>query len=425
MNALSEKWYKIDNAGKIFPTIWNKNSPNSFRLSAVLKSEVEVSLLEPALKQALERFPTFCVKLRRGLFWYYFEKNNQKPIIREEPPIIFSEIHPYKNNGYLFSLNYYGKRLSIDIFHALTDGTGGLEFFKCILYNYLEQLGGKFENKGQIITNDFEKVLDETQDSFLHNYDKQAEKILKEPKGHKLSGTYYSEGRLGVIHTIMNVQELKAVAKKYDSTITEYLGACFLEALYKTEYNKKTKEKVFNLFVAVNVRKYFDSRTLRNFALFIRTHSKFNDQTTFEEIIEAVKIVFKQELTKEKMQARIMQNVRLEKNFFVRILPLFIKKQAMKIGYKILGSSIDTVNFSNLGICNLPKGCEEYVDRIEFVITASRTTPINASSITYNDKFVLTFTTAILECNLEKTVIDRFVAEGLNVTIETNDLEVE
>ena len=81
----------------------------------------------------------------------------------------------------------------------------------------------------------------------------------------------------------------------------------------KNEYNEKTKEEIFNLFVAVNVRKYFNSKTLRNFALFIRSYTKFKDNMTFEEILSDVKDFFKNELTKEKMQARLVQNVKIEK----------------------------------------------------------------------------------------------------------------
>lgn len=347
------------------------------------------------------------------------------PIIRKEPAVVFSEIHPYKNNGYLFSLNYYGRRLSLDVFHALSDGTGGLEFFKCILYNYLQLLGGTFENKGEILTSELERFSDESQDSFVQNYDHKIPKTKKEQRGYKLKGTYYEDGRLGLIHASMSVTSLKEVSKLYDATITEYLSACLLQAVYQNEYNERTKDKIFNLFVAVNARKYFDSKTLRNFALFIRTHTNFHDEMTFKEFIKIVKEVFKKELTKEKMQARIVQNVSLEKNFFVRILPLFIKKQAMRIGYRILGSSIDTLNFSNLGIARLPKGCEEYVDRIEFVISASKSNPINTASISYNDIFTLSFTTAILERNIIKDVTVQLVRDGLDLCFESNDLEVE
>ena len=79
-------WYKLDNAAKIFPFIFSKKDTNSFRLSCVFYEDIIVENLEPALKKALHRFPTFYVKLRRGIFWNYFDHNNAKPLIKEENP---------------------------------------------------------------------------------------------------------------------------------------------------------------------------------------------------------------------------------------------------------------------------------------------------------------------------------------------------
>ena len=420
---MSNKWYKVDNAGKIFPTIWTLKERKSFRLSAVLKEEVDPAILQLALDAALQRFSAFGVRLKRGLFWYYLESNPNKALVSEERNI-YCEINPYRGKRHLFSLCYYGHRISLDIFHTLTDGNGGMEFFKCILYYYLQMLGGIFENKGEIMTQDLEKYNDETSDSFLKNYDKNIEKTKKEDKGYKIKGTPYGDGRLGIIQAISSVSEFKNVAKKYNATITEYISACLLQAVYQHGFNGKNQDQVFNLNVPVNVRKFFESNTLRNFALFIRTQSRFNNNASFEDIIEHTKTVFKEQLTKEKLQQRIIQNVKIEKNIFVRILPLFIKKPVMKIGYKVLGSSIDTLCFSNLGMLKLPNGFENYIDRMEFVIPSSSDSPVNASAVSYNDKLTLSFSTFILERKIIKNIIDQFVKDGINILIETNDLEV-
>ena len=72
---MAKDWYKLDNAAKIFPVIYSKKDTSSFRLSCVFYEDVKYQYLEEALKEALKRFPTFCVKLKRGFFWYYFEHN--------------------------------------------------------------------------------------------------------------------------------------------------------------------------------------------------------------------------------------------------------------------------------------------------------------------------------------------------------------
>lgn len=422
---MKERWYKIDNAGKIFPTTFSKSSPNSFRFSVTLKDEVDESLLKPALNAALERFPTFKVRLKRGLFWYYFEKNNKEPIITSEPANIYSEVHPFKNNGYLFNLHYYERRISLDVFHAVSDGNGAIEFFKCIVYNYLELIGVTLTNRGEVMTKDYETSYDEKEDSFLKNYDNKIKKTTKEPSGYRIGGTVYDYGYTGLVQAFMNVNDLKAVSKKYGVTITQYIASAYIYAVYLAEYKKMDKKLPVTINVPVNVRKYMHTNSLRNFALFIRVFNYFDDDTSFLDIINHVKDSFKEELTVEKISARIVQNVSLEKNFFIRAMPLLIKKQAMRIGYKILGSRIDSLVYSNIGTVRMPAEASRYIEHFDFVICATPNTPITISSLTYNDEFILSMTSVIKERVILEYLIKQLVSDGLDVRIECNDLEVD
>ncbi len=68
-------WFKLDNAAKIFPGQNSAKWSNIFRLSVTLDEKIDPELLEKALEQTIVRFPFFDVRMRRGLFWYYLEKN--------------------------------------------------------------------------------------------------------------------------------------------------------------------------------------------------------------------------------------------------------------------------------------------------------------------------------------------------------------
>ncbi len=423
---MAKDWYKLDNAAKIFPVIYSKHDTSSFRLSCVFYENIQFQYLQEALKEALKRFPTFCVKLKRGLFWYYFEHNYNEPIIQEEKSNIFHSVRLRENHGFMFSLNYYGKRLSIEIFHALSDGTGGMDFFKAICYYYLILTGKTIENHGEIKTNAVERLTIETEDDFLRNYDSSIQKYGKEPKAYRLKGKMYSNHWCGLIHLQMNVNELKQVAHQYQTTITQYVGACILYSIYQYHLPKHKRTKSVNLFIPVNARKFFDSMSVRNFVLYLRTHCDFNQSNlTFEDILNMVKETFKEELTKEKMQARIVSNVSLERNFFVRILPLFIKKICMKIGYKTLGEDMNTISYSNLGIIEIPKDMQEFIQRFEFSLGSCKKTPINVASVTYQDRFVLTFSSKLIDRKLIRGVVNKMVEDHLSIVVDTNDLEVE
>ena len=63
--------YTLDNAAKIFPAVYKRSDTNSYRLSALLKENIDPNILKKATIDALKRFPSLCVKLKRGAFWYY------------------------------------------------------------------------------------------------------------------------------------------------------------------------------------------------------------------------------------------------------------------------------------------------------------------------------------------------------------------
>lgn len=65
---------------------------------------------------------------------------------------------------------------------------------------------------------------------------------------------------------------------------------------------------------------------MTNFFGWIEVGYTFSDTTTFEEVLADVKLQFEQELEKDKIAMHMNDYVRIEKNIFVRAVPLEIKK---------------------------------------------------------------------------------------------------
>ncbi len=420
-------WYKLDNAAKLFPFIYSKKDTNSFRLSCVFVDDIIVENLKPALKTALHRFPTFCVKLKRGLFWNYFDHNSAEPIIKEENPCLGLSIHLRKNHGFMFTLSYYGKRLILEVFHSLSDGTGALEFFKCICYYYLLECGVSIDNHGEILSEEFEKLASEKEDCFNWNYDPSIRPYPSEPRAYRLRGHLYPDVFTGIIHVATPVDKILEVAHRYQATLTEYISGCVLKSIYDLYYSHDPKAKrPAVLFLPVNARRFFESQSVRNFVLYVRIRTNYQDKpVTLEQMIKLVKETLKEELTKEKLSMRIVSNVRFEKNFLIRILPLFLKTIGMKIGYHVAGQDANTISFSNLGVVHIPEDMKPYITRFEFLIAASNDLPYNMAGISYNGQFVLSFSARFMERYFIRHIVDQLVQDGLPVEIETNDLEVE
>ena len=131
------RWRRLDNAAKIFPSTSGRRDTRVFRFYCELKENIDGGVLQTALDQTLEKYPVYRSVMRKGLFWYYLENSDLPAIVSPEtdPPCMNLYIRDRKN--LLFQVNYYQKRINFEVYHALTDGTGALQFLKELVRNYL------------------------------------------------------------------------------------------------------------------------------------------------------------------------------------------------------------------------------------------------------------------------------------------------
>lgn len=217
-------WRKLDNSAKLFPSISNKKFSTVFRISVILNKDIEPEILKLSTNQALKKFASFKVRLRKGLFWYYLEENPKKIVIEEEHDYPCRSINMSNNNDYLFKITYFKNKINIDVFHALTDGTSASIFFREIIYNYIENSNSnKFIKKDR--NNDI--VTNNTEDSYLKNYNKNLGKRSRSKKAHLLKGKKLPLSAIGTIHGCINLQKLKEVCKSKEMTITRIFNCGF------------------------------------------------------------------------------------------------------------------------------------------------------------------------------------------------------
>ena len=125
------RWDKLDNTAHLFPSIAGENMTNVYRISVDLNEEIQRDYLQQALDMVLPKFDGFNVRLRIGVFWYYFEENGKRaPKVSEEIMFPCRYIRQNRNHNYLFRVTYYGCRINLEVFHVLTDGMGGINFLR-------------------------------------------------------------------------------------------------------------------------------------------------------------------------------------------------------------------------------------------------------------------------------------------------------
>lgn len=138
-------WFPLDDAAKIYPLSMAHDRMAIFRLSVYLKKEVVPEILQMALNFTIKRFPTFATTLKKGFFWHYLDTTKRRFSVEEENDVPSQPIKVSSSGSQSFRVKYYKNRISVEFFHVLTDGTGGMEFLKSLVNEYLILLGKKFQ----------------------------------------------------------------------------------------------------------------------------------------------------------------------------------------------------------------------------------------------------------------------------------------
>ncbi len=412
-------WDKLDNTANLFPVIATEDMTNVYRISVTLTEEIDRVLLQEALNRILPQFLVFRMRLRMGMFWYYFEENTRPaPIVREEYSHPGAYIDKSRNNHYMFRVTYYKCRINLEVFHALTDGAGGITFLKELVYQYLrlrypEELKGE---KDKISSGVF---LDK-EDSYVKNFKKGHSKVYKSEKAFTLNGERLPKGEMGVVHGYLPVDELKRASKKYGITINQYLVGAFIYAAYK-EYMREQPSKVpFRCCVPVNLRPYYDSHTMKNFfAMVFATFLPEKEKYTFEEVLQMVAQDLREQITPENLNNIMSYNVSNEKNWILRAVPLVIKNFVMK---RIYGASAKATSatVTNIGNIELKEPYRQYVEHFYVTLSMSKGQNMKGGICSYNGILTFTFSSVLVDLSIQKRFFQTIAKDGVSVAVESN-----
>lgn len=418
------RWYALDNSAKIYPAARTKHWVNIYRISATLTEAVDVDILQSALADIKRRFPSICVRLSNGMFWYYVEELKQAPPVKEEGPhacrmMPFSEVKKCA-----FRVLYYKNRVSVEFFHSLTDGTGAMIFLKNLVARYLEnKYNIEIPHECDILDITMRAKDEELEDSFL-KYSRRISAGRKDSDAYMIKGTPITEDFTPLITGIIDVNEIKAKAKEKGVTITTYLCGVMISSLQEIQESEDKplkSRKPIKILVPVNLRNFYPSKTLRNFALYITPGIETKmGHYSFDEILKALHHQMGCELTEKNMNARMVTNVKDEKNILLRIVPLFIKNAVMKFVYNLSGERKSSITITNLGDIKIPNPMKSYVEGFDFILTPQHLQPGSCSVLSYNGKMYVNFIRKIKESELERIFFTKLVKNGVHVKIESN-----
>lgn len=412
-------WEKLDNTANLFPAIAGQNTTNVYRISVTLTEYIEEGLLQEALDRVLPRFDTFRVRLRKGIFWHYFETNSRPaPLVRLESEYPCRYIEPYANNNYLFRITYYKCRINLEVFHVLADGMGGVNFLREITYQYLRLKYAKLEH------DESDEFSDETsmntEDSYVKNYKKSHKKGYHTKKAVMVKGEMLLAGEMSVMHGYMPVTELKEACKKYDVSINEYFTAVFLYSIYMEYLHGQPFKKPVAASIPVNLRPFFDSLTTRNF--FVMVSAVFTpdrENIPFEEVVSIVRESLRGQINKEHLEELFSYNVSNQKNIFLRFVPIFIKILAMRFVYRS-SAKANTTTVTNIGNIKIEEPYQPYICHFHAMISRSTGQNIKGAICSYQNTMVFTITSVLADVSIQRRFFRMLAEDGITVIVETN-----
>lgn len=411
-------WSRLDNAAKIFPSTVEKSDTRVFRFSCELSEDIEREILQKAAADAASSYPNFNVVMKKGIFWYYLERCDDKIIVTEENLPVCAAIYEEDSPGLLYRVSYLGKRINLELFHVLSDGTGALEMLKTIVYRYLiYRYPEKFANDPPFM--ETAPLGLKTDDSFSKYYDSSVKGSRKKRvRAFRLSGERLDNNGLSVIEGFASVKSVIEAAHSHNATLTVFLTAVYIKALGE-EIPLRSRKRPVVIKIPVNLRTYFPSETAKNFFGMISVDYDFSKESgEIADIAAKVKASFMEQLTKENLAVRMNSYTGLEHNPFARIAPLPLKNIAMKSARHISLTG-ETSVISNVGRIRMPEEFDEYISRFS-VFVSTQNVQLNICS--FNDSLQMGITSCFSDSNVQRNFFRTLTEQNIDVTIRSNGL---
>jgi len=433
------EWYALDNAAIIMPAVTDDVSTSLFRFEAELDAPIDPEILKKALDLTVSRMPYFNVALRRGFFWYYFEPCKTLPPLFPDSPIPCQRWNINRRGTRMFRILWEQNKVAGEFSHALTDGTGGIAFFKSLLANYLILKGvdpGVQLGEGEwrdIIVSFGDMSSSATSEEFEDAYQRYFPNGLPfpdlRPHAFHLSKNCLAKGQYRVISGKLLTSEVIAEAHRRNVSLTELLTAVYLDALQHIWHAMKPhpREPYISIEIPINLRQLFPSCTFRNFSLFVLISEDMRlGMRDFDELVSRTHYQMKLEYDRMSIARHLCRNAGSARNLAVRLVPLRVKDFFAKVFFSKFGESMLSGFISNIGQLKMPKAFASHILSFGFIPTPRMSTMTNASMVSWGNDLIINFGSLAQSRDLERLFFRRLRSIGLHVSVSCrSDNEIQ
>jgi len=372
---------------------------------------------------ALPRFPIYKSSIRKGLFWRYLEPNHRPgPFVQPDVKNPCQPMYFRAGNRYLVRVYYYRNKISLEAHHSLGDGTGGMCLLQTVTAVYLRLLGHEVNNGMFVLDVDRQPEGEELEDAYMKYANAKVRPARPGEKAYRVRGTKEPFYTLNIIDGIMSVRDAMAAAKKYNATITEYFNSVLLYALLKKQESEwHLRLYPVKIAMPVNLRRFFPSKTLRNFISMVYPGIDPRlGEYTFDEIVAHVCNYMRYYINQKFLRGDITTNAATQGNPIIRVVPLFLKDFVVRQFYAKVQDRNSSAGLTNMGAIQVPEGMGPHIERFDIYMGQPFSRRTNCAIVSFEDILTINFTSSIIEADVERHFFRRLVQDGIHVKIESN-----
>lgn len=416
-------WYNLDNAANIFPAISDERNTNVFRLSCELKETIHLPTLQQATELAMKHFDYFQMVLRRGLFWFYLEQTDLIPQVAVESERPVGRLFYVNRKELLFSVTCYLRRINLEVFHAVSDGTGAMQLLREIVYHYLT-LSHREELPDALPPLDNQSPpVSRAEDGFSRHYNPEQKRSPFREKVYTIAGSSLPGNSISIIRGQVSTKAILALAKSKGVSVTAYLAALMLCAVYHELMPARARKKPIGINIPVDLRNHFPSETARNFFSVVEVTYNFQGQAAdFDAALKSVAEQLAEKLQPDALAGRMNYTMSVQRNVFARAAPLILKNLVLRAAYH-QGERATTCALSNVGRVTMPEPFGEYIENFSALLNPTPIHRLKATLVSYGDHFLITFTSSIAETRAQKYCFRSLAQNGVDVLITSNGVD--
>lgn len=378
--------YTLDASAMIHLASRTKKHTNSFRITITLLETIDPISLQQAVNRIVPRFPTIIAGIRRGIFQYsVFPVISPPKVAPDTQPLAPMSNEEIRDCAVRFL--YKENSISVEIFHALTDGNGGMTAAITLVAEYLRiRYGAHIVPEGIIADLAVKPEEAELSDDY-----QRCTSANQKPPGYTQTWQIPSKEQpdltVFLASKSFDAGIVRNAARRYGVSVTAFLSGIMLASILELKERYTTSRKAVQIMVPVNLRKLLPSRSLRNFSLYALLNARSEiTNPNLSAIIQSCSKQLAEQNQANYMSAAASATMSAQNHFLYRTLPLSLKNWILKWVHCMIGEKTSCISLSNLGRIDLPEEMQKWVSGINIALTPRMASPYNCGVVTYRNQ---------------------------------------